>query len=137
SILYLQLDNTSKDNKNQTVFGYLSWLVKKGTFREIYVNFLPVGHTHEDIDQLFSVISRKLKNNDAYTFTQWKREIFGAFNDDNDKITSIEYVWALRDFRGWLAPFIRSAYQGIRECYHYKIYMHRNRAVMSYIKFEY
>lgn len=137
SILYLQLDNTSKDNKNQTVFAYLSWLVKEGIFREIYVNFLPVGHTHEDIDQLFSVISGKLRNNDAYTFTQWKHEIFGAFNDENDRITSIEYIWALRNFRQWLAPYARSAYQGIRECYHYKIYMYRNEAVMSYIKYEY
>ena len=31
------------------------------------MSFLPVGHTHEDIDQLFSCISRKLKHSNAYT----------------------------------------------------------------------
>ena len=30
-------------------------------FSEVYVGFLMVGHTHEDIDQFFSVISTWLK----------------------------------------------------------------------------
>ena len=32
-----------------------------------WISFLPVGHIHEDIDQLFSVIGRYLKTHDAYT----------------------------------------------------------------------
>lgn len=32
---------------------YLGQLVRDGVFKEIYVSFLPVGHTHEDIDQMF------------------------------------------------------------------------------------
>ena len=59
--LRLQLDNTVKDNKNKHVFTSLALLVKTGVFKEIYVSFLPVGHTHEDIDQLFSRISAMLK----------------------------------------------------------------------------
>jgi hypothetical protein len=27
--------------------------VQKGVFREVYVNFLLVGHTHENIDAIF------------------------------------------------------------------------------------
>ncbi len=41
--LYLQLDNTCRENKNVQMFGYLSTLVKLGVFKRIYVGFLPVG----------------------------------------------------------------------------------------------
>lgn len=32
---------------------------------QVQVNFLPVGHTHEDVDQLFSKISAELKRGGA------------------------------------------------------------------------
>jgi hypothetical protein len=34
---------------------YLAQLLNDGIFDEIYVSFLPVGHTHEDIDQVSAV----------------------------------------------------------------------------------
>jgi len=39
------------------VLAYLKSLVDCGLFEHIYLNFLPVGHTHCDIDQLFSRIA--------------------------------------------------------------------------------
>jgi hypothetical protein len=48
--LYLQLDNSPKDNKNQFLFGFLSFLTTQKVFEEIQLGFLLVGHTHEDID---------------------------------------------------------------------------------------
>ena len=60
-IWFLQLDNTTKENKNQYVLAWLQTLVDTQVFQEIYVSFLPVGHTHEDIDQRFSVVSRALR----------------------------------------------------------------------------
>jgi hypothetical protein len=56
-ILKIQLDNTTKQNKGQYVFGYLDLLVEYAVFKDVEVSFLPVGHTHEDIDQFFSRIS--------------------------------------------------------------------------------
>jgi hypothetical protein len=41
------------DNKNRYTFCFYSLLVANGVFREVYVNFMLVGHTHEDIDALF------------------------------------------------------------------------------------
>ena len=35
------------------VYAYWSLLVAKRIFREVYVNFIIVGHTHDDIDVLF------------------------------------------------------------------------------------
>ncbi len=52
--LYLQIDNCWRENKNTTLFGFLALLIKHGWFREIHVNSLPTGHTHEDIDRMYS-----------------------------------------------------------------------------------
>ena len=42
-------------------------LVVLQIFEEVEVGFLLVGHTHEDIDQIFSVISGELKAKDVLT----------------------------------------------------------------------
>jgi hypothetical protein len=55
------LDNTSRENKNKIVFGYLSMLVEMGIFQKVKVGFLLVGHTHDHIDQMFSHFSVTLK----------------------------------------------------------------------------
>ena len=60
-VLYLQLDNTSRENKNQVLFGYLNMLVELGIFKKIKVGFLLVGHTHDHIDQMFSRFSVTLR----------------------------------------------------------------------------
>ena len=49
---------------------YLCHLVNLGVFRKIKVNFLLVGHTHENIDQMFSRFSIALRQHDAFTLEQ-------------------------------------------------------------------
>ena len=46
-VLYLQLDNTARENKNKFVMTFLALLVERGVFETIKVNFLLVGHSHE------------------------------------------------------------------------------------------
>lgn len=53
--------NMARECKNRYLFTYLKSLVDCGTFQEIYLDFLPVGHTHCDIDQMFSRFSVYLK----------------------------------------------------------------------------
>jgi hypothetical protein len=52
-ILNVQMQNAARDNKNWFVFYLRSLLIAKGKFREVYVNFMLVGHKHDDIDVLF------------------------------------------------------------------------------------
>ena len=66
-ILFIQLDNCTRENKNRFFFSYLELLVANGVFKEIQVSFLPIGHTHADIDQSFSAISSHLRQNNAIT----------------------------------------------------------------------
>lgn len=60
-VLYVQLDNAGSENKNYAVMGMFALLVHFGVFDKIKVSFLPVGHTHEDVDQMFSCIARALR----------------------------------------------------------------------------
>ena len=59
-ILYLQMDN-GPDQKSKQFLAFLAYLVESGVFHKIKVSYLIVGHTHEDIDQYFSCISRYIR----------------------------------------------------------------------------
>ena len=55
------MDKTSRENKNQIVFRYLSILVELRIFQKVKVGFLLIGHNHDHIDQMFSHFSVTLK----------------------------------------------------------------------------
>ena len=84
SVLYVQLDNTTRENKNSTVFSYLSMLVERGIFKKIKVNFLLVGHTHDHIDQMFSRFSKKFARCNAFTLSTLSRMITKAYTPKPD-----------------------------------------------------
>lgn len=52
--LHLQLDNTTSENKNKTVLGFVALLVAWEVFDTATVFFLPVGHTYNELDAAFS-----------------------------------------------------------------------------------
>ena len=51
------MDNTCKDNKNRHMFAFAAWLVHTKVFTKVKISCLAVGHTHEDVDRLFSRLS--------------------------------------------------------------------------------
>lgn len=55
--LVLQADNCSKECKNQTVIRFLAQMVACKRLRGARLQCLMSGHSHEDIDALFSVLS--------------------------------------------------------------------------------
>jgi hypothetical protein len=79
-VLFLTLDNTTKENKNKYVLAYLSFLVKQRVFEKVRLNFLLVGHTHEDIDQMFSCFSRNLRKKEAHDIIMLKEVIKDSYN---------------------------------------------------------
>ena len=54
--LVIQSDNTTSQAKNSLTGQYLATLVSRQKFLTCVLNFLTVGHTHEDVDQVFSVL---------------------------------------------------------------------------------
>jgi hypothetical protein len=75
-VLYLQGDN-AKDNKNAPLFMLAELLVRERIFMKVKFSFLPVGHTHEDIDACFGAGSHMLHRSSAFTieevFQLWRR----------------------------------------------------------------
>ena len=98
-ILYMQLDNFWKDNKSWYVFCFWSLLVAKGIFEEVFVLFLLVGDTHEDIDATFGRWSMKLDENDYLTLHLLMKS-FMLLDPNSQKIilSLIEEVPAFKDF---------------------------------------
>lgn len=75
SCLFVQMDNCTRENKNRFLMAYLESLVGWGVFLEVQASFLPIGHTHADIDQSFSCTSRRLRNHDTVTLEDLVSEL--------------------------------------------------------------
>ena len=75
--LFLQLDNSAKDNKNQYIMAFCSLLTTRRIFKEVTIGFLIVGHTHDDIDAHFSYLSKLLKMKNTYVLS----DLMKAFMD--------------------------------------------------------
>ena len=77
------------------MFALCAILVGLGYFAEMYLSFLLVGHTHEDIDQRFSVISRTLKRQDIDSLQESLELIKKGASHTKAFATSrhLEYVW--------------------------------------------
>lgn len=106
-VLYLQLDNTTKQCKSQYVLGFLALLVAWGVFREVVVSFLPVGHTHEDIDQLFSRIALYLRKNDATSRLGFRDAIVAGFRTSKWGATTLAGdIESAANLSDWLEQYL-------------------------------
>ncbi|KAL3687487.1 hypothetical protein R1sor_013796 [Riccia sorocarpa] len=77
-VLMLQMDNSAKDNKNLHVLAFFSELVIRGVFETVEVNFLMVGHTHEDVDALFSKVSAQTMHKDVLSLPALMAKIWDS-----------------------------------------------------------
>ena len=59
--LYLQCDGGS-ENINRTMFALCDMMVRMGWFKNVYMFRLPVGHSHQLIDQFFSTLHPRTNN---------------------------------------------------------------------------
>ncbi len=91
--LYIQMDNTSKDNKNWYFFIYLAYLILAGYLLVVFLNFLvirhvetievyflPKGHTHGQIDQFFSRLAVFLRRMPGKTLAELRWALYQAYN---------------------------------------------------------
>lgn len=87
-VLHLQMDNTAKDNKNHYLVGFCGMLVAERVFQEVRVFFLPVGHTHQEIDATFSRVANGLNLWGAYCLEDLMEVTQGAWGHHEDVGTS-------------------------------------------------
>jgi hypothetical protein len=106
-VLHLQLDNCAKENKNRWLIGFFAYLIGVGLLDNLTVDFLPPGHTHIDIDALFSVLSKELDHFDAGSFTTFCTSFMTeAFRGVKVKPT-IKRLEAVFDVKSFIDPFLR------------------------------
>ncbi len=73
--LHITFDNTTSEAKNKPFFRTVAALVHWGVFEAITMSMLLVGHTHDIVDQMFSVWAILLRIKDVHTLQQMK-ELF-------------------------------------------------------------
>ena len=89
SKLYLQSDNGS-ENKNKAMLHVLHLLVHFRVFQEVHWNLLIPGHTDEDIDGWFSVISRWLVKVFIISLSELCKRLPSAFTQT---LVSVHLIW--------------------------------------------
>ena len=80
-VCHFTFDNTASDSKNAHTFRFFAALVMLGVFMAVTVSCLMVGHTHDIVDQMFSVWSQLLNIHDAMTLSKMRkifREQYGS-----------------------------------------------------------
>ena len=64
--LYLQLDNSTRANRNQYIMAVLSMLMAQNVFQMIQVGFLLVRQTLEDTNMYSNYLSKQLKTTNTF-----------------------------------------------------------------------
>jgi len=90
------MDNCTRENKNRYTLGYLESLVSWGVFVEVHASFLPLGHTHSDIDQLFSRTATRLHTHSAVTLSDLHDELRHSYTPT----PTVNHVRTLANFSG-------------------------------------
>ena len=119
--LYLQLDNTSKQCKGRFMIGFLGYLVYKGLFRTVVLSFLPVGHTHDHIDQFFSRLSVYLKCHDAINMAQLHEAIKRCYQSKDGHHSTTGFWDRCTNFSDWIDPYL-TKYYGISKYRQFRFY---------------
>jgi hypothetical protein len=110
--LYLQLDNTSKQCKGRYMIGFLGFLILLGLFKHIVLSFLPVGHTHEDVDQMFSRLSVYLECHNAFNVDQLHDAVRRSYQS-RDGHRAITGHWdRCANYSHWVKHYLNN-YDGI------------------------
>ena len=77
----------------------------KGIFKEVYINFLIVGHTHEDIDALFGRWSTKLKSKDYPTLPK----LMKSFMECESYPVIPHFIEEVPDFKSFVDGYMGSS----------------------------
>ena len=107
-ILWIQLDNPTGENKHKYLLAFASWLVHIGKytnnkfcinnniylgwFKEVMISFLPPGHTHVDIDQMFSIFAIWLLQNSVYFITTFIKTIKNAYKAPDNRMYMLFFL---------------------------------------------
>ena len=112
--LILQADNTVAQTKNQYAAAFCSQVVGMHKFSTVTLNFLMVGHTHEDIDQLFALIClyiiRRYRWQTPDEFIRLLQETLAQKIAERNEVLVVRGLRCIRDYCAWLQPQLVTLY---------------------------
>ena len=112
--LVLQADNTVAQTKNQYASAFCSQMVGMQKFSTVTLNFLMVGHTHEDIDQLFALICqyviRRHRWQTPEEFQRIVQESLAPKVAEKNEVLVVRGLRYIRDYASWLEPQMITLY---------------------------
>ena len=111
--LWLQEDNTTKCCKSCYKLGYCALLVAWGLFDEVVLSFLPVGHTHEDIDQFFSRLAVYLRTHHARSRKELCQAVHDCYLSKFGKRPKTENIDNAANISEWLEPYLNNMKQAV------------------------
>jgi hypothetical protein len=89
------------------MLAYCHWLIHNRVFRNVTISFLPVGHTHEDIDQMFSTFRIGMKCNPRVLCVEdFVNGLQQKWYSATLQKPSPLYLFETWDFKLWLDPYI-------------------------------
>lgn len=105
-VIYIQIDGAS-ENANKALIGMLELMVHKGMAREIHLNRVPTGHTHDDIDGIFGVVWSHMENKCSETIDQYKNILVEGFIKSKSSHSAVVVeVNAILDYAKIIKPHI-------------------------------
>jgi hypothetical protein len=126
-VLYLQLDNCYRENKNRFLFGYCSLLVELNIFRKVRINFLHVGHTHADCDQFFSRISPYITKHGAESLQDLSSKLQQCYTP-NPEVNILDTVYNYKE----ILDDILYPISGHSKPLCFKFQKHRDQCLLDY-----
>ncbi|KAL3697738.1 hypothetical protein R1sor_011814 [Riccia sorocarpa] len=103
---YIQLDNSGKDNKNWVMMAFFSELVIRGVFKTVFMSFLIVGHTHEDVDAFFSKMNKML----SFQHISNVPQLMVAVMEAEEKKALPRFIMDVADYKAHALPYRKPAY---------------------------
>jgi hypothetical protein len=107
--LVIQNDNTTAQAKHDETLVFLTLQVLRQRFQTATLDFLMPEHTHEDVDQLFGVVTawmlQLLCFNSPADVLEHLHSQLQTKLVDQAAVACCEHLAAAHDFKGWLEPW--------------------------------
>ncbi|XP_078586053.1 uncharacterized protein LOC144877086 [Branchiostoma floridae x Branchiostoma japonicum] len=128
-VLYLQLDNCYRENKNCYILAFCSELVRRKIVKKVKLSFLMVGHTHEDVDQFFSRISTTLQKSEATTLPELQALIESSYTPQPEAFE----VSHVGDYKEWLSDELETiSGHSVPHCFKFILEQDTNQSTILY-----
>ena len=112
STFYLQADNCYKENKNKTTFAFLTMLVMMGWFEQVEMYFLSPGHTHGEVDRMFSRFGHLRKEHNCDTPAEFMTKWYKYAYRNPTRMPELKIVQFVYNWKGYFKGHYHENIQG-------------------------